>query len=106
MYVCVVRDYCYTIKVPEVYEKLVRQNNNQWEKIADQQREKLFSPSPDDLQQQAKRLLLRMCVCVCVCVCLCVRAECVGVQVCMYVDTCGCVSPLYCALIYSIEKCC
>ena len=91
MYVCVVRDYCYTIKVPEVYEKLVRQNNNQWEKIADQQREKLFSPSPDDLQQQAKRLLLRMFVCVCgVC-------GCASVHVCRYMWVC--VTTVLCSYI-------
>ncbi|XP_065891273.1 zinc finger MYND domain-containing protein 10-like [Dysidea avara] len=42
-------------QVPEIYDQLVRQNNNQWRKIADQQRKKLFLPSDSDLQQQAKR---------------------------------------------------
>ena len=41
-------------QVPEIREKLVKENQGKWEKIAKYQKRAFFSPTAEDIKRQAK----------------------------------------------------
>ena len=42
------------MQVPEIREKLVKENQGKWDKIAKYQKKAFFSPSAEDIKKQAK----------------------------------------------------
>ena len=55
--VCIYRSdlFLFGLKVPEMRDKILQENEGKWKKIAKKQMKSFFDPSRSDLKMQAKR---------------------------------------------------